>query len=107
MSEEKEVTKDRRKSSLTEADLLAISAVIKQHSNCNLGWTTDEVAEFRKHGLTTEELDVIKKFVGLFNKSANVIGTVILSAIGAAIVAVITKGWWASLASGIKQGVVK
>jgi hypothetical protein len=105
--ETKEIVPDRRRSSLTEADLLAISSVIKHHSNCNLGWTSDEVAEFRNHRLTTEELDVIKKFVGLFNKAANVIGTVILSAIGAALVAIITKGWWASIASGIKQGAGK
>ncbi len=107
MPEENEEVKDRRRSSLTEADLLAIGAVIKQHTNCNLGWTSEEVAEFKKHGLTTDELDVIKKFVRLFDKAANVIGTVILSAIGAALVALITKGWWASLATGLKQGVGK
>ena len=95
--------KDRRRSILTEADLMAIAATVKEHTKCNVGWLQEEVSELRKHGLSLEEMGVLKKFVGIFNKAATVIGTVILAAIGTALVALVTKGWWASMATGIQK----
>ncbi len=105
MSEETyaEEGKDRRRSVLTEADLKAIGVAVREHTKCNLGWTPDEVSELKKHGLTVEEMGTVKKFVGVFNKAATVIGTVILAAIGTALVALVTKGWWTSIASGIQK----
>ena len=95
--------KDRRRSVLTEADLKAIGVAVREHTKCNLGWTVEEVSEYKKHGLTPDEVAVVKKHVGIFNEAASIIGKVILTAIGMAFVALITKGWWASMATGIQK----
>ncbi len=95
--------KERRRSLLTESDLVAISNAFKEHSKCNMGWLQEEVSELRKHGLSPEEAGVLKKFVSIANRAATVIGTVILAAIGTALIALFTKGWWVSLANGIHK----
>ncbi len=106
MADETEDTNNRRRSSLTESDLLAISAVIKQHSTCNMGLSVEEAA-ILKRGLTMEEISVVKKFLAAFSKAEGIVGRLVLTSIVLIVIGIVTKGFWASIASGINHGVTK
>lgn len=77
---------------LTDADIAALSEAISknQHSACNLG-------------LTSEEVTLLKKFLKATGAAANIVGTVVLTAIVGAVIVAFTKGFWLSLAAGIKD----
>jgi Flp pilus assembly pilin Flp len=78
---------------LTEADIQALAetmtGVIKDHSVCNLGLTVDEVT-------------ILKRLIRVFDKATSIVGTVVLTFIAVALVAVFTKGFWISLYQGLK-----
>lgn len=80
--------KDR---TLTEADIHAIAEVMAVHNSCHMGLTPDEVT-------------TLKRFLGAFNKAAGIIGTLVLTAIVAAVIAIFTKGFWTTLITGVKTG---
>jgi hypothetical protein len=80
----------RRKRNFTDEDVDALAAAMKGHSVCNLGLTSDEVS-------------TLKRFLQAFDKAAGIVGKVILTVCVAALIAVFTKGFWVSLATGIKQ----
>lgn len=66
---------------LTEEDIQAIGVAISQHQICALG-------------LNAEDAAIIKNHLGVWKKARNVVGNVILTAIGTAIVAIVTLGLW-------------
>lgn len=76
---------------LTDADIEAlteaIKGAIKGHSVCNMG-------------LTPEEVSVVKRLIHAFDKASGIVGTVVLTAIVLAVIAIFSKGFWASLIAG-------
>jgi hypothetical protein len=89
-----EYTPPRRSRNLSDADITAISEALKGHAICNMGLTADEVS-------------TLKRFLAAFDKAAGIVGKMILTVLVAAAIAMFTKGFWVSLASGIKQGAPK
>ena len=76
---------------LSDVDIAAISeAVAVRLPICSLG-------------ISPEDAEIIKNHLGLWKKARNVIGSVILTAIGVVIVGIATKGFWAWLVEGIKK----
>ena len=85
------MTTERRKQVLTEDDLNAIGDKISLLiPNCSLG-------------LTVEDVRIIKNSLKAWKKATNIVGTVILTAIVITIIAVFTKGFWASLIEGVRK----
>lgn len=82
------VGSDKRKNTLTPADVLIIAKIVQavSHKSCAMG-------------LTKEEISVVKRVIGTMNKGMLVVGYTILSAIGAGIVSLV---WW-----GVKHGIVE
>ena len=76
---------------LTDADITALAEALKPHANCNMGLTPDEVS-------------TLKKFLGAFDKAAGIVGKTVLTAIVVSILAMLTKGFWMTLITGVKQG---
>lgn len=79
---------------LTPADIEALAIALKPHQQCNMG-------------LTPEEVTILKRLLGAFQSAAGIVGSIILTAVVVAMIAVFTKGFWASLITGVKQGVIK
>jgi len=76
---------------LSDADIEAISeAVAVRLPVCSLG-------------LSPEDATIIKNHLGLYKRACSIIGNVILTAIALVLVAVVTKGIWASLIEGVKK----
>ena len=76
---------------LTDEDISAITEAFKNHSACNLG-------------LTTEEVTALKKFLKAFNGAATLIGGLLLTAMVGGAIALVTRGFWVSIISGVKHG---
>jgi hypothetical protein len=83
---------DRRERVLTDADLEALIELVKIHNTCQMGLTSDEVS-------------MLKRFLAAFDKAAGIVGKIVLTAVVVSALAIFTKGFWVSLATGIKQGV--
>ncbi len=83
-----------RKRTLSDADVVALADAFKAHTACNMGLTPDEVS-------------TLKRLLTAFDKAAGIVGKIVLTAVVLAGIAVFTKGFWASIASGIKQGATK
>lgn len=76
---------------LTDADILAIGeAVAARLPLCALG-------------LEAEDAVMIKTHLSLYKKARNLIGTLILTALTGILIAIFTKGFWASLIDGVKK----
>lgn len=84
----------RRRRNLTDDDIAAMADALKAHTACNMGLTPDEVS-------------TLKRFLTAFDKAAGIVGKMVLTAVVAAGIAMFTKGFWISLATGVKQGVGK
>jgi len=76
---------------LTAADIEALKDAMGSHTVCNLGLTADEVS-------------MLKRFLMAFDTAAGIVGKAILTMIVLALIGMFTKGFWLSLATGIKQG---
>lgn len=88
-----------RQRTLTEADRADLrsdlSDLLIAHNKCNLE-IKPEVAKALNH-LTVEELGMLKRGVKIGVGVATIVGTVVIVAIVGSIVAVFTKGFWATL----------
>jgi hypothetical protein len=84
------MTEERRKRTLTDADIEAITEVLtaKQHI-CVLGLTY-------KDGL------VIKSHLRWWNRGVTIVGTIILTSVTLFAVALFTKGFWFQVADAVK-----
>jgi len=78
-----------RQRTLTDADIAAIAAALHVQSACNVGLTPDEVS-------------MLKRFLSAFNTASGVIGKLLLTAIFLGLIAIFTKGFWATLLTGGK-----
>lgn len=74
---------------LTDEDITALSAALNKHSACQMGLTPDEVT-------------TLKRLLSAFNKAAGIVGTTIIIAFIGGMIALFSKGFWASLAAGAK-----
>lgn len=79
---------------LSDGDIAAISDALKAHTACNMGLTPDEVS-------------TLKRFLTAFDKAAGIIGKTVLTALVLGSIALFTKGFWITLATGVKQGAGK
>lgn len=80
---------------LTDKDLETLADLLQTHpGSCHMGLTPDEVS-------------TLKRFLSAFYKAANVVGAVVLTALVTSLIAILTKGFWITLVTGIKQGVGK
>ena len=78
--------------SLTEEDIAAIIVAMKKTmSTCEL-----------QCGLNQQEVLSLQKLVKMFDHAAAIIGKTILYGILGIVGALLTKGWWAQIASGGK-----
>ena len=81
----------RRERMLTDEDIQVLAEMMQQHAPiCSIG-------------LTAEEAGMVKRGVKVFNKGANIVGTVILVSIATGMIALFTKGFWMSLLEGVKR----
>lgn len=78
-----------RQRTLTDADIAAIATALHVQSACNVGLSADEV-------------NMLKKFLKAFNKASGIVGTLVLTAIVAGLIAIFTKGFWITLLTGGK-----
>ncbi len=94
-----------RQQVLTEKDIEALSTLLKEHNHCTLGLKPEIATAL--NNLTAEELGMFKRGLDIMGNAANLIGRVILTAVVAGIIVVFTKGFWATIIAGVKQGVSK
>ena len=90
---------------LTDADLNMIERLIREassHRTCALEFKPQIAEALNK--LTPEQIGIINRGMWLAGKASMVIGGVILTAIASALVLLFTKGFWSSIATGIKSG---
>ena len=90
---------------LTDADLDLIDNLIVKanaHRICAMEFNP-QVAEALNR-LTPEQIGIINRGMWLAGKASMVVGGVILTAIASALVLLFTRGFWSSLATGIKSG---
>jgi len=80
-----------RKRTLTAADIEELKKVLATHDKCTLGLTSDEVS-------------TLKRILSAFDAAASTIGKTILVAIIGTFLAMLTKGFWAGIIEGIKNG---
>lgn len=86
-------TVEKRKNALTKDDVLIIARVVKavSHQKCER--------------FSDDEVQTVRRFTIIINKTANAIGMAVLVAVGAGVVAIVTRGFWVTLAEKItKQG---
>ena len=76
---------------LTEEDLEVLAEMMKAHApTCSIG-------------LTPEEAGMVKRGVKVFNRGANIVGTVIIVSVATGMIALFTKGFWITLFEGVKR----
>jgi hypothetical protein len=75
---------------LTDDDVNSLAEALKKHTACNMG-------------LTIEEVGTLKRALNAFDTAAGIVGKVVLTALVVAAIAVFTKGFWASVATGVKS----
>ena len=89
---------------LTDADIEALAAALKPHTRCNVGLTQEEVADFR--AFVREDLGPLRKGRKAFDAAAGIVGKVVLTILVVGLVGMFTKGFWISLATGIRNATV-
>ncbi len=82
---------EKRKNALTKDDVLIIAHVVKavSHQKCER--------------FSDDEVQTVRRFTILINKTASAIGMAVLVAVGAGVVAIITRGFWVTLAEKIPK----
>lgn len=75
---------------LTDADVAAITDALKGHDHCNLGLTPDQAT-------------TLKRLLTALDGLANTVGKLVVTAVVLALIAVFTRGFWMSLATGVKE----
>lgn len=96
--------------SLTDADVEAIVEALKPHSKCNVGLSEEQAKSLKilvDAELTPQEAQLAKSVLRALNKTASIIGTLVIVAIAGGAIALFTRGFWVSMASGIKSAVPK
>ena len=90
---------------LSDVDLELIREITREansHRVCAMEFNP-QVAEALNR-LTPEQIGIINRGMWLAGKASMVVGGVILTAIASALVLLFTRGFWSSLATGIKSG---
>ena len=90
---------------LSDVDLELIREITREaasHRTCAMEFNP-QVAEALNR-LTPEQIGIINRGMWLAGKASMVVGGVILTAIASALVLLFTRGFWSSLATGIKSG---
>ena len=90
---------------LSDVDLEIIREITREaasHRTCAMEFNP-QVAEALNR-LTPEQIGIINRGMWLAGRASMLIGGVILTAIASALVLLFTRGFWSSLASGIKTG---
>ena len=90
---------------LSDVDLELIREIAREansHRTCAME-SNPQVADALNR-LTPEQIGIINRGMWLAGKASMVVGGVILTAIASALVLLFTRGFWSSLATGIKSG---
>ena len=90
---------------LSDVDLDLIREITREaasHRTCSMEFNP-QVAEALNR-LTPEQIGIINRGMWLAGRASMLIGGVILTAFASALVLLFTRGFWSSLASGIKTG---
>ena len=82
---------EKRKNALTKDDVLIIARVVKavSHQKCER--------------FSDDEVQTVRRFTIIINKTANAIGMAVLVAVGAGVVGIVTRGFWVTLAEKITK----
>lgn len=91
----------RRKRTLTESDLEALAELMSKHQVCALGIDPDVAKAIS--ALTPEQIGILRRVMSMMGSAANTIGSAIVITIVAIFFAMLTKGFWASIADEIKK----
>ena len=90
---------------LSDVDLDLIENLIREasaHRSCALDFSPQVAEALNK--LTPEQIGIINRGMWLAGKASMLIGGVILTAFASALILLFSKGFWSSLAAGIKNG---
>ena len=90
---------------LSDVDLDLIREIAREansHRVCSMEFNP-QVAEALNR-LTPEQIGILNRGMWLMGKASMLIGGVILTAFASALVILFTRGFWSSLANGIKTG---
>ena len=90
---------------LSDVDLEMIGNLIHEaysHRSCALDFNPQVAEALNK--LTPEQIGIINRGMWLAGKASMLIGGVILTAFASALILLFSKGFWSSLAAGIKNG---
>ena len=90
---------------LSDVDLDLIREITREansHRVCSMEFNP-QVAEALNR-LTPEQIGILNRGMWLMGKASMLIGGVILTAFASALVILFTRGFWSSLANGIKTG---
>ena len=93
---------------LTEKDIEVITQIVQAHKpNCQVGLTQEDVWSLKANRFTPDEVSRLKKCVRAFDKSAQIIGYVIVVAIAGGLIAIGTRGFWSAFYDAIKNAPIK
>lgn len=84
---------DRRQRVLTDADIQAIAEAFAEKA------PTPHVCHWN---LSPDDVGLLKKFLKAWNRSVNIVGTLMLVALVTGLLALLSKGFWAALWEGAK-----
>ena len=90
---------------LSDVDLDLIREIAREansHRTCAMEFNP-QVAEALNR-LTPEQIGIINRGMWLAGRASMIIGGVILTAFASALILIFTRGFWSSLATGIKSG---
>jgi hypothetical protein len=93
---------------LTDKDIKTIKELLKaHHRECLLGLTQEEIFSLRANRFTPEEVNILKKCVKALDRSANIVGYVIVMALVTGAIVIFTKGFWISVFESVKNVPIK
>jgi len=91
---------ERRQRTLTKHDLEDLKELLKTHQVCSLNLNPDVAKAL--NALTPEQIGILRRIMSIMGSAAGIIGGTILVAIVGVLIAIFTKGFWSTIASGIK-----
>lgn len=86
---------------LTERDLELLDEMMGKHNVCALHLNPDVAKVLNK--FSAEQLGILHRVLIISGKAANITGTVVLVAIVGGVIAIFSRGYWATIIQGIKK----
>jgi len=88
--------------SLTDEDIRLLAEALKQHSTCALGLNPKIVDVINEW--TPEQFGILKHIVLSIGKAANIIGTIVVTAVITVLLGIVSKGFITTFIGWVKNG---